>query len=402
MKSGKILASLFIVASMLFSVFFTIPDTFRNAASPDFKSVYLAARLYNKGLNPYQLRAADAEWFMLARTQGLKTDSWEPVPFVYPPIAIVMYQPLIGVDLHSAITANLVLNLAALVVVFLVIGSLGAFKSRTDWLLLLAIFFAWRSIPQGLATGNPGFVSLALATTSWYCYRKNRVFLSVLLVCLASFKPNIALPFMLFYLIGPNRWFFVAGFILTALINIYLLFPYGFMGVLKEVAGTANPGQIMDYSLLNPGYPQFTNIQTLIYWLVTNRNVVLVIMVWLFFGAFLFVNKYKWLLQKSDYLPVLLVYFGMVLTYHRHYDSLAFLLVFSLVKPEKVLKKSGLGLLVAIPFIFPVTGLFLRWEGHIPTWLYTAGLMNIHLGSLAFLGLFLWEVYKKSPIKQEP
>ncbi len=112
---------------------------------PDFRTFYYAAKAYEQGQDPYDLRA-------LQRISGLDTPAH---PFVYPPQSLILFQPIARLDFVPAYYLFLGLKLGALAALVFVWTRVAPTGARDGWALALMVLLGYRSaVLRDIREGN--------------------------------------------------------------------------------------------------------------------------------------------------------------------------------------------------------------------------------------------------------
>jgi hypothetical protein len=172
----------------------------------DFASVYSAARTWENGGNPYDRAAIRATWH---QTTGHVSDNIEFWSSVYPPTSLTMLAPVAFWRPGAAMTLWLAIVLALLVLQFAALLDLAglklSFHDPRGLLLIAASLFA-APIQFGVLSGQPSTPAISLCIIAIWCIARQRDGLGgVLLGIACAFKPQIAAPFILYYLV-LRRW----------------------------------------------------------------------------------------------------------------------------------------------------------------------------------------------------
>lgn len=354
------------------------PLRFAHAANfNDFISPYIQSRAWLHGEDPYspqnlvRLWPPEAERFdFLSRdladgTLVLKRG----IPTAYPLSALALIAPLAVLPWHIAQPLWLAITVLSFVVTIASLLSVAKLLSLSRRaLLFLALALALAPFHTALAAGS--IVSVAVAASAaaiWAANRRREVLAGVLLALAVGLKPQIGLPFCLYYLIR-RRWRIPA----VAVGLPVMLFAFAALRCLA--CGTPwlqnylydnrilfAPGSLGDFTESNPMRFGLINLQVAAYTLLHNRNAATAAaiavaaaasMVWLFL-------VYKRNERSPDLLALsALVVLSLVPIYHRFYDAslLIFPLAWTFTVSDDRFRKMARTVLLVILVVFLVPG----------------------------------------------
>jgi hypothetical protein len=181
----------------------------------DFLSPYVQTTAWMKNMDPYSPRNLVALWPRdAAQFTFLKTDladgslvSKRGIPTAYPPASFVLLAPVAWLPWSVAERVWLGISLLAFGATLWSLIALADFhwqEKRTY--LFLALALALAPFQSGLAVGSIVIVAVGLcALAMWSADRRWSVAAGVLLGIAIGLKPQIGLPFLLYYLL-TRRW----------------------------------------------------------------------------------------------------------------------------------------------------------------------------------------------------
>lgn len=181
----------------------------------DFKSPYIQTRAWMKGIDPYSPANLVALWPDTGqRLDFLKRDMADGslvlkhgIPTAYPPTSFALLAPIAWLPYRVAHPAWLLISLFACV---LAVVSL-ALRAQLRWpekrtYLFLAFAFALAPFHTGLGAGSLVIVAVAAcALAVWAIDRQQDLIAGILIGVAVGLKPQIGLPFLVYYLLR-RRW----------------------------------------------------------------------------------------------------------------------------------------------------------------------------------------------------
>lgn len=159
----------------------------------DFDTFYYAAAALRQGLDPYRLES-------LAAVAGKPV----PLPFLYPPAALLVFAPLAALPLVTATIAWLTLK-AALAVALIALWSrafLGG--TRLAVVILVALFGFNAALITDLRSGNIAILEALALWVAFACYARDRRWPFALLVAVAASLKLLPIAFLALLLV-PSR-----------------------------------------------------------------------------------------------------------------------------------------------------------------------------------------------------
>ncbi len=341
----------------------------------DFISPYIQTRAWIKGVDPYSPRNLVALWPPDAeRPLFLKRDLADGslvlkrgIPTAYPPTCFVLLVPIVWLPWHVAHHVWLGISLMAFGLTVLSLVSLIDFhwqEKRTY--LFLALALALAPFHTGLAAGSivivaVGFCALGVlrADQQW------DVTTGVLFGVAIGLKPQIGLPFLVYYLLR-RRWRVVAT---TVTVLAILAVIAAFHLAMSHTPWLDNyrydnrvlfaHGSLGDFTESNPLRFSLVNLQVLLYTFVPDRtgaNVAALVVAGAL-GAFWLYLLLRRADSKNELLALgALIVLSLLPVYHRLYDAslLIFPLAWSLAAWSGSRKELAKGtLLLILVFLVP-------------------------------------------------
>ncbi len=198
-----------------------IGNIFVNELQWDFRTYYLAARMYSEGGNPYDTGRLAEE------AAGADID-----PYVYPPQTLLFFKPFAMLGYQAAYFTYLVLKIIALAALVWIWARF--FLADRRWTILLLIFclFAFHeAVVRDLRAGNITiFEQLFIWTAMLFLVRKKPVLFCLLILITAQFKLAALILLPLPVILDRDRFSFftfIAAGAAALLINlgVYYLSP---------------------------------------------------------------------------------------------------------------------------------------------------------------------------------
>jgi type IV secretory pathway VirB2 component (pilin) len=427
---GKLVWTLILGLLLLASTEFLLRGPIRFARAigfNDFISPYIQTNAWMKGVDPYSPRNLVALW---PRDAGeflsLKTDLADGslvrkrgVPTAYPPTSFVLLAPLAWLPWKVAHHLWLGISLLAFAVTVLSLVSLIDFHWREKrTYLFLALALALAPFHTGLAAGSIVIVAVGFcALAMWAAERQWNVAAGVLFGIAVGLKPQIGLPFLVYYLLR-RRWRVVTA---SATVVAILAATAVFQLTMHHTPWIDNyrydnrilfgSGSLGDFTETNPLRFGLVNLQVLLYTFVPDRaaaNVMALVMagvlglLWLLLLWRSAGNKDGDEMLDLSALAVL----SLLPVYHRLYDAslLIFPLAWSLRTlpgPRKELAKGTL--LLILVFLVPGGSALeqLQRTSHLVplqhSWWWTHIVMPHQVWALLFLSVLLLVAIGTSP-----
>lgn len=214
-KGGRTLLIIFLV---LASAEFVVrgPVRFVRARSfNDFISPYIQTRAWMKGMDPYSPRNLVALWPADAEkavflTRDLADGSLvmkRGIPTAYPPTSFVLLSTVAWLPWRVAYPVWLAISLLAYAATVFSLASIIGLR-WLEWrtYLFLALALALAPFHTGLAAGSIVIVAVgACALAVWAAARQGSARAGILLGVAVALKPQIGLPFLVYYLLR-GRW----------------------------------------------------------------------------------------------------------------------------------------------------------------------------------------------------
>jgi glycosyl transferase family 87 len=374
-RRWKLILGLLIVLS---ATEFTVRGPWRFAHHRDmndFISPYLQSKAWVKGIDPYnpanlvRLWPAEAlqprflEEDLAAGTLVLSRG----IPTAYPLSSLVVLAPLTIFPWPIAHAAWLVINLAAFSCMGLSLAELIHLKwNETRTYIFCALLLALAPFHTGLATGSIAMIVVAIAAVGCLAAARQQEMMAGILLAIATcLKPQVALPFVLYFLF-LRRWRLVGTAMgIVALIATLAVFRLTMAGTpwlesyLDDNRVLFSRGSLGDFSEANPIRFGLVNLQVPLYAMVHDRAIAtglalaigIVAGLWWGFLVTRRSGRGQQLLALSA-----LVVISLLPIYHRFYDAslLVFPLAWSLADlSEKIRSLGNVTLCLILPFLVP-------------------------------------------------
>lgn len=342
----------------------------------DFISPYTQTRAWMKGLDPYSPANLVALWPRNAEQFSfLKKDLADGslvlkrgIPTAYPPTSFVLLAPVAWLSWPVARHVWLAISLMAFGLTVLSLAQLIGFQwqeKRTYFFFALALALA--PFHTGLAAGSivivaVGFCALAVLAVA----RQWNIAAGVLFAVAVALKPQIGLPFLVYYLLRRRGRVVTTSVILVAVLAATAVFhltlnhtPWGDNYRYDNTTLFAR-GSLGDFTESNPLRFSLVNLQVLLYTFLHHRagaNLLALVIVGVL-GSLWLCLLWRCSDSNNELLALAaLTTLSLLPVYHRLYDAslLIFPLAWSLVALSKSRNWLAKGTLVLI-LVFLVPG----------------------------------------------
>ena len=373
----------------------------------NFRPLYLCARAWRQGLNPYEIGPLRQAWnevrtdrdqttaYLFDRQVNGVPAFWFDTPPLYPPMALVAVWPMTFLSWPIAKIVWLASDISLSILAWMAMVDLAALK-WSDWraLAAAAVWTQFGTYATCIRLGNPTAQTVALGILAVWCLVRRRDLAAALLLTAAmALKPQLGGAFFVFA-IAARYWrasLFAA--ILLAIVTgigvgqLALHHIPWLTSLQADLRAAEAPGRCNDPTAANPDKRwQIVNLQFPLHTMIDNHAVVTAI-AWLIPLAlglvFLLLT-----LRSPPGLPPLLVAgaAGMLCllpVYHRYYDALIMVIpatwaLASLQRGNPATKWAVAVLICTLPFYvsWPYTLNQLAQEGKISAWLLRSHLWN--------------------------
>ncbi len=306
----------------------------------DFANHYASARMWLLGGNPFDNASLPLVW--QASGPGAVHTSMEQWWGLLPPGAYVVLAPVAALPPGAALAVWLVVCVASIAVSVGAVMSLAGIRanSLTGWLLIAGAVAA-APFQTLLAVGQASLPAVAMILLAMWCATRGRdVAAGVLLAVATSLKPQLGLPFCLFYLVY-RRWRLVVPAVVVGLaINLIGVAQLELRGFnwwsdgMANVAASSSPGQANDPTMAGQLRHQMINLSELRYSFAgpgaegaaRALNVVL---------GLALIGTYAWLARRGRQSPdsllslAVLCAVALLPLYHRSYDAAVLLVAYA-------------------------------------------------------------------------
>jgi hypothetical protein len=340
----------------------------------DFDSVYCAARTWIHGGDPYDLSSVVATWNNFGVYSGHDVSYFATV---YPPNSLCMLAPFALLPVTPAMLAWLALTLALVALQFAALADVVGLRWRDSRLLILvAASLASAPFQFGILAGQLSQPAISLCILAFWCAcRDLERTAGVLLGIACAIKPQIAAPFVLYYLM-MRRWSvggIAAGLsavvVGIALIAMKLSHIDWLAGWTQSIAITTRIGAVNDYGWTGYFRDEIMDLKLLLVSIIHNPRIlrlgvestVLVLGLW-------YLRVMNWRPQSGpqrnrDELLMLagLTAISFLAIYHRVYDAalLATALAWALAELDGPRRPFAIAMLVPMGLFlipFDITG----------------------------------------------
>lgn len=296
----------------------------------DFASVHAAARTWIHGGDPYDLRTVVDTWGQ----GGIFTD--RDVSYfatVYPPTSLVTLVPVALLPAREAMIAWLVLTLVLVALQFMALADMAQLHWRDPRLLLLVGGALASSAMQfGILSGQLSLPAISLCILAFWCAGRDRDRLAGVLLGLAcAIKPQVAGPFVVYYLV--LRRFKLSGFAILvgatigviALAAMYLSHIQWIEGWRQSIAVTTRVGGVNDYGWAGKYRDEIVDLKMLLVSFIPDPRT-LTIAVWGIVAALFawYVRSFPRRMHRGAHTEILalagLSAIALLPVYHRVYD----------------------------------------------------------------------------------
>jgi hypothetical protein len=166
----------------------------------DFSDIFIGARLWRHGKNPYDSALASFTSMQLVGSQ------LSIVP-IYPPSAYLLATPLTLLPWKEDNLCWAVLGLVGVGAIAWSLARMGRFAAKDDkaW-LIAAVVFTFRPFHTALQVGNAAVITIALCLLAVYLAERDQdIFSGVILALATCLKPQLGIWIFVYYLVR-RRW----------------------------------------------------------------------------------------------------------------------------------------------------------------------------------------------------
>ena len=338
----------------------------------DISQVYVPARAWWQGLNPY-----DPQTFVAvcrSATGGSPSADDIRTHSPYPLTTLVVAAPLAVLQWPTAHLAwTVVLVLASLISVT-ALALLARLADVEHAILFAAGALALAPLHTGIAVGNVSMVAIALCCAGVWAAADARHVLSGVCVGLATcLKPQLGVCLLLYYLLRRQWRIFGIAMVVGAaalavgVVRLEISGAHWLPDFLRNARGFAADNQTVDFTENDPIRFTLINLQVLFFSLSGNASLARYTALCgggLLFTTWLYLNlRSRW--NSTELLAVgSLLVLSLLPAYHRNYDAtlLMFPLAWALGRLDERMKSIKRWILVLmIPFAIPGPALLQRW-----------------------------------------
>ncbi len=249
-----------------------------NVPAWDFASVYAAARTWVHGGNPYDLTAVVKTWHVAGAFADRDVSYFATV---YPPSSLVMIIPLAVLPAGAAMIIWVILTLTLLLLQFLALADMAELKWRDPRTLVLAgAGLASAPLQFGILSGQLSLPAISLCIFAFWCAGNGRETLAGVLLGLAcALKPQVAVPFVLYYLLLRRLNLAVVAIAVAAVVWIVAIGAMSashvdwIHGWPQSMAATTRIGAVNDYGPANRFRDEIVDVKMVLVGLVHSPNV---------------------------------------------------------------------------------------------------------------------------------
>jgi hypothetical protein len=332
----------------------------------DFLSVYSATRTWIQGGDPYDLPRVVETW----RATGVYTDRdvsyWATV---YPPNSLVMMAPLAMMPPVMAMLVWLAIMLVLIGLQFAALAQLvGTEKLGGKWLILVGAALFSAPFQFGILSGQLSMPAISLVAITFWCVARQRHLLGGILLGIAcAIKPQVAGPFVIYYLI-TRRWklsiaaMITGGAVLAiALVAMQLTHIPWLAGWTRSIQDTGRIGDVNDYGWANRFRDEIIDLKIILVSFISNPTllrgaigaITLGFLAWL---VAVFPRGRAWSVSRETLALAGLSAIILLPIYHRVYDGalLATALAWALAELRGRWRGYSVAMLIAmLPFLVP-------------------------------------------------
>jgi hypothetical protein len=310
----------------------------------DFTPNYLATNQWFHGGDPYDIERIRASWHDMTGSSADVQPWWS----VYPPTTFVVLAPVGALPLRTALFAWGIISTALFLSAIFALSDLGGFTLRDarTWLLVGGVLC---SAPAqfGLMSGQPTVAVLSLAILAvWAIARRHEKTAGALLAIACAIKPQVAAPFVAYYLV-LRKWRVVDLAVLlicviaaATMILMHATHVDWVTGWSQNLRGTVASGGVNDPTSANPWRDQMINLSVMLQSLVHSPLLprvlamcVTAVLLALYVRAFPRIEQRLITRARGrsvDLLPLAtLTAMSLLPVYHRIYDALVLCLAFA-------------------------------------------------------------------------
>lgn len=295
----------------------------------DFASPWASARLWITGCNPYQLDQLWPTWITSWGAFETDRDFWVAL---MPPGTWPLLAPLAAMPAGVATCAWGLLSILSVIVMLRAVLALARISatSLTGWLVIAAAL-ASAPVQTLVAAGQISLPVIAMIFLALWCARERRDRLcGVLLGVALAIKPQLATPFLAWFVfLGNWRILRTAGLLAAALTLVGIL-PLELRGYAwladwsHNIVITSAPGAPNDPGPANPWRNQMIDLRFWLYMLLHQHELILLkgMMVCVLLGA-AYAAMLSRVRHREDQLLPLATLCALTLlpVYHRMYDA---------------------------------------------------------------------------------
>lgn len=300
--------------------------------SRDFAVVYVSARTFETGNNPYDKAALETSWLEATHNQPDDANALDLA--LYPPTTYLLLSPLALLDWNHARLVWLLMNLIGVAVLVVALTRYWPEKLPPRRAACVAAFIlGFGPIHTAISKGQLAVVVTAILALAIVAQARHAVIPAAILIGLAaSLKPQIAAPVIVLYLI-QRQWKAMA--VMAGVISILLCIAaarlswagVSWMGSwLGNVRLSAQPGGVYDPSPTNPLAFQLLNLSPLLRRLMGNQAAITLLLAAVGISVCFFLWK-RGQVDSTAFATACVL--GLVLIAHRYYDAAVLVFVFA-------------------------------------------------------------------------
>ena len=350
----------------------------------DGRNVFLAGKIWFKGLNPYNDSLLKAEWKQWASgftNSSVKEPGFPDCGMIYPFYSIPVLFPyfISGWKIQRILIWLLgILCLTGISILTYIIWNKALYRYPVALILVLA----FKSSPAAVALGQPMLLSLFCILASWYFYIKNKEILSGIFLGLGMLKITLCLPLLIFFLALKKWKLLVSASVIPLLGGLIFFFKSGDLYI-HSMLENMSTQMYINYAghAISAVNTNLTEAGILFNYFLNTDSSTLLTLNAIFLPAgfvlayFLFTRK---LMDSSEFLAWLILW-NLLFSYHLVYDCLILLFLIPIISNSR-LSKTGWILVLSLLFL-PVNGIF-----------RDTGWIKFHL-PFTLIALFLLLVY---------
>lgn len=346
----------------LFSCIKTVHRYTQPDSPYDARNVFLAGKLWQKKLNPYNDSLLKAEWKTIALQNKLNTSQTPGFPncgMIYPNWSIPALIPYYF--LPWPLSKIFIWVFSWLLIIGIAWFGFKSFsQSNISFALVFMPMVAFKSGPGAVALGQPVLLSLFAIMICWYFYQKKQDTVSGFWLGLACVKITVCIPFLIFFLANKN-WKLLFMTLLIPLISLVSFYINSGQLYIPEMLANMSRQMHINYGghVYNAVNTNLTELGILFnyfgnvgYEIISKFNLVLFAMC----SIVVYTFYKKGMLEPYHFLG-LLILINFLFSYHLIYDCLLLVFLIPIFSRLKQKWQKWLAGIILLPLILPINKL---------------------------------------------